>query len=507
MGFFSRSKDTSKRAAESLAARAFTTVTRISKAGDLDDVLRTIIESVKDLFHCENLSFSVLEQSVGIQQVTWQLEVLLGHNKGAKLSETECDLMPALKPGNFILSSDDAKDDVQLKCTAMAFRDNEIYGCQAFKGRISLHKDPSSENDLGDGQLLALAIPLTYDSHATLLSETIKLGVLTLQNVPLRDDYAELYRDIGLHVSQAIAFARNTYKDPLMGLRSESEIQHEVVRQKNLFDVSGGALEGGVVFGLVDSLTHYKKTIENEIDVSAATASQFVFDVLRGTGQSISARSMLMPLSDDRTYRGGVAGRFGTAGFVIALPCMKEDDMVRFARALQADVKEYNFPNEHLLEEGEITVSVRVMQFYQKGDGEMFWMKIRDEISVMYRDQSQARGTAKLKDYTATFAVQVDKRWLPFDEWKEHRKQVKAKALAAQKAAQAKKESQRMGPLSRPGGPPPGGRPPSRPGRKPTGRPGARPPSGPPGGRPSRPGGRPPPPGARRRRPGPPKGP
>lgn len=486
VAFFGSRKQSDKKASEALAARAFQTLGRVASAGEAEDVLRSILENVKDLFHCEEVSISILESGVTAGEVSWRLDVVGGKNKGSKVTESDCKLMPALTLGNFILSSDAGTEDVQLKTTAMAFRDNAVLGCQSFKGRVSLHKDPTPDNDLGDGRLTALAIPLCFESHATLIAETIKMGVLTLYGVPLRSDIGSIQGVMGTLLAQMLAFSRQVYKDPLMNLRSENEIQNEVTRQANLFEFKKSKIAGGVVFGLVDSLTHYKKTIENETDVGAETASQFVNDVIRGVGQCINARSMLLPLSDGRTYRSGVSGRFGSSGFVCVLPMLQEDELVRFGRALQNDVKEYQFPGEKLLEEGGITLSVRVLSFQSKFDAETTWMQIRDEMSTMYREQSQARGTTKLREFTATVAVYASKKWISFEAWKEHwklRKAQEAKSKSKGPPPKAVAESGR-----RPSGAPPGPRP-SRPGPRPSGPGGPRParrPSGGPGPRPPR---------------------
>jgi hypothetical protein len=464
---------------------------RVAGAGESEDVLRATLENVKDLFHCEDVSVAILDHGVGTGEVSWSMDIVAGKNKGGKVSEVDCKLMPALKVGNFILSSDAGTEDVQIKTTATAFRDNRVLGCQAFKGRVSLHENPGPDNDLGDGRVTALAIPLYYDSHATLLAETIKMGVLTLYGVPLRSDIAGIQRQLGLLLAQTLAFSRQVYKDPLMSLRSESEIQNDVSRQANLYEFQKGKIAGGLVFGLVDSLTHYKKTIENETDVGAETASQFVNDVLRGVGQCINARSMLLPLADGRTYRSGVSGRFGSSGFVCVLPALQEDELVRFGRSLQNDVKEYQFPSEKLLEEGGITLSVRIMSFHDKYDAEMTWMQVRDEMGTMYREQSQARGTTKLREFTATLSVFSSKKWISFEAWKEQWKQRKAQEAKAAHEAKAKAKALAEAPR-RPsssgqaprGGPRPTGARPSRPSR-----PGTRAPGGPPGrGGPPRPG-------------------
>jgi hypothetical protein len=468
VALFGRSKSTEKKAGEALAARAFQTVARISKAGEVDDVLRSMLENLRDLFQCQEVSVAVLVPGVGTGEVSWSLDTVAGKNKGTQIQESDCKLMPALKIGNFILSSDAGTEDVQLKTSAVAFRDNKVLGCQAFKGRVSLHESPTPDNDLGDGRVTALAIPLNYESHATIIAENIKLGVLTLYGVPLRSDISSIQREIGTMLAQTLAFSRHTYKDPLMGLRSESEIKNEACRHAHLFEFMKSRIGGGLVFGLVDSLTHYKKTIENETDVGAETASQFVNDVLRGVGQCINARSMLLPLSDGRTYRSGVSGRFGSSGFVCVLPLLQEDELVRFSRALQNDVKEYQFPGETLLEEGGITLSVRIMHFQKKFDAEMLWMQVRDEMSTMYREQSQARGTAKLRDFTGTISCFTGKKWISFELWKEH--------WTARKTKEAEEKAKAQQPkAARPGSSPDGRRPGAGPrGPHPSGRPGSR---------------------------------
>lgn len=461
MGLFGSRKDTQQKAADGLAAKAFKQAVQIANAGEAEDILRSLSEQAASLFNARKAGVAMLEHGF-TNETAWSLEVVVGEMRGQKISENDCKLVGSLKPGNFILSSDQTMDDVKLKTIALSFRDGDILGCQSFKGRISLHREPTVDNDLGEGKLDTLAVPMTFTSHATLLSEKVKIGVLILFDVPIGRDINKLCRDFARLVSLPLALSRQTFKDPLTGLRSEAEIQGEVKRQAELFKLTEGKLKGGIVFGLADNLTHYKKTIENEMDFRADTAAQLVNDILRGVGQVVAARCMQFPLEESRVYKSGVAGRVGVNGFACCLPLLSEDELVRFARALQADVTEYHFPGEQLLEQGQITVSVRVLPFDKIYDGEMTWLNVRDELGVMYRDQSQARGTAKLKDVTATLSVHLEKKWLEYETWKSQR----AERLARQRAA-AEKRRQPARPAPPSGAkvpPPPGARPPRPPG-------------------------------------------
>lgn len=480
MGLFGSKKEAEKRAVEILSTKALQAAHSVAMSGDLDDIFNAVVSQSRALFQCERASLALLSEVVAPGEGGWSLEVLAGEGKGMKINETDVDLVSSLHPGSFILSSDSAIDDVKVKTSALAYRQGTIMGCQSFKGRISLHKNPDSSRDLGNGKLTSLAIPLQFDSQATVVSERVKAGVLVLYEVPLKDELVAVIESYAALITLPLVLGRANKRDPLTNMHSEYALQGELAREVNLFEITRGKIKGGVVFGLVDNLTHYKKTIETETEVGADTAAQFVTDVIRGIGQCIAARNLHFPLDDGKVYRAGIPGRLGTNGFACLLPLLKEDEIVKFARALQADIREYNFPGENLLEEGEITISVRVMSFQDKDDKDLVWRRLRDEVSVIYRDQSQARGTERLSEVTSTLSIYTEKGvWLSFDDWKEYRR-----SRAAQDAQQQTPRPSGQRPPSRAGA---GNRPaqqqrPTSSGRRPQGRPGP-PPAVPRGGR------------------------
>jgi len=457
VGLFGGRKTKQTRSGDGIRAKAYRAVVDSTSRGDFDNTLRIVTEEATKVFDCERAAVALLDNQVGEGEGSWALIVVSGANKGSRITESDCDLMPALRPGNVIVGSDSAAQDVQMRSVASSFRDDQIIGCQTFKGRIALHKDPTPDNDIGEGKLSALAIPMRYTYRGPVVQEKIKMGVLILYNVNLHRYTLDVERSFAALIAQSLAFSNQHVIDHQSGLRGEHDIELELLRQANLFGITKGKLKGGCVFGIIDNLTHYKKTIENETEYSTDTVNQFAADVIRGSCRCIKARCLQFPLDKSQIYAAGLAGRLGVSGFVCVLPLLSEDELVRFARALQEDVKAFDFPGENLLEEANITVSVRAVPFDQS-DGKTQWNVVKEELSNMNRDQSQARGTQRLSQFTATVCVRREGVWLEYEQWRQARRS----------AAMARAERPAGGPQQRPRGPASSGqRRPGGPGRRP----------------------------------------
>jgi hypothetical protein len=426
LGLFGSSKKVVAERSASLEAKAFQALAALASKGEVAEVLSALASSLPTLIPATALGVALCSNDG--DRGGWSLEFRMGGATGDRVMDSDADLLPALTPGSFVLGSEKSREDLRLKTAALSFRDGKMLGAQIFKGRLSLHEDPGSSVDLGDGRLTILAIPLSWSSSATgIAPENIKLGVLLIEGLPLREDLIALLRPFAVLLSQILVVSASSNVDPLTSLASEGRLRAELERQLNLFANSQGKMAGGVVFGLVDDLVGASKVVESELlddeEGKGARVQHWIAEALSGIGRCVRARALHFPTDSPQLYTAGFAGRLGVNGFAVVLPLLRLDQQVRFARALQSDVTACRFRGMSLLERGGLTVSLRIAGFTDGVDADALWSLLRDELSCCHAAQARYRGQPRLREVVGTLSIARGDEWITYDRWREQRRQ------------------------------------------------------------------------------------
>jgi GGDEF domain-containing protein len=270
---------------------------------------------------------------------------------------------------------------------------------------------------MGSGDLSVLAIPLRYNSQAGRVAEKTRVGVLALFKTPVRREMGDLEKHMRTLLSHALVTPRCMLRDPVTGLLTESFLREALDKQLGLWELTKGKLRGGIVIGMIDTLKLYKQTLESAGNIDPSEVSEKVSDVLRGVATCVTTRANKHELGGGEVYRSGVAGRIGREGFGVVLPLLQEQELLMWAVRLSKQVIDHHFEAEHLMDAGDITVSLRVIPF-QRGTPDQLWELAERALSRIHEDQLKVRRNPEaLSSLVSTIKIFKRGEWMTSREF------------------------------------------------------------------------------------------
>lgn len=411
-------------------------VANILQGAQEEETFREIRAQIKEIFSCDDVSlFFLTDEKPLPEEGEWVLRVRAGFGEGNRVVQSDARSVPALITGKRLVASEFLTEKAVLKTVALAFDEDCFYGCDIENKKVVLLKNPTPEDDLGSGDLSVLAIPLRHQAKVGRVVEKTRVGVLVLYKTPTRRDVGELEKPLRAVLAHAIVATRCQLKDPVTSLFTEDFLRDELARQMNLFDLTGGKLQGGFVVGHIDTLHLYKQTLESAAKIDPAEVSQRVSDVLRGVGLCVHRRATEHTLGNG-DYKCGYAGRIGHDGFGALLPRMSTLELAMWGNRLAKDVIDYPFQGEEMLPQGEVTVTLRVIPFGGHGahNPESVWKLAKEALDDVTKDQNRLRNDATaLRGVVGSVLVLSggDTRWIPISELSREADKAAAAAAAA----------------------------------------------------------------------------
>lgn len=412
---------------EDVLSRVLGGLGAIFEGGSTEDAFKNARDSLKRVFACQEISIFVHDPEVQphVDEGNWVLTVKSGFGEGNRVSEADAHSLDDVKPGKPIPYNELVAQKVALKAIALAFKEDAFYGADIEK-KIVLLKDPTPQDDLGSGDLSVLAIPLRYVNKVGRIDEKRKVGVLALFGTPCRNEMGDLERAVRTMLGYALTTPQIALKDPVTGLFTESYFRQELESEFGLFDLTGGKVKGGVLFGIVDALSIYRATLEHEGTINPAEVSHKVSDVYHGIGAVCWARCTNHALDESHVYKSGFPARIGRDGFAITLPLLKDHEIVTFASRLSKDIVKHHFEGEQLLATGDITCSLRIVPFGSRNarSATELMKLIADTIAELEKEQHHARRDreALMRCVNTTKIWNEAGSWMDPQEWRQTRK-------------------------------------------------------------------------------------
>lgn len=381
-------------AGEDFFGKVLAGLARVFEGGDEQETYKSIRAEMKAIFSCDDISLFAYDPSTppNADEGDWVLTVKAGFGEGNRVSQADAKSCPDLAVGRAAAFSDELAQQAALKAVALAFEDNAFYGCDIEKSKVLLLKDPRPEDDMGSGDLSVLAIPLRYTQKVGKVVEQTKVGVLALFKTPNRRELGDLEKGLRSLLAHALVTPACTLRDPVTGLYTEAHLREELARYLNMFEMTGGQLNGGFVVGMVDCLKLYKTTLESAGKVDPTGVGTQVSEALRGVAGCVWRRATSHQLGPNEELKCGIAGRFGHNGFAVILPLVKPFEMSMFATRLSQDVVKTKFEAEQHLPGGQLTVSQRLIPFGPSmADPAACWKLAKKTIDDLETDQARAR--------------------------------------------------------------------------------------------------------------------
>lgn len=368
---------------------------RIVEGADEAETLREIRAQVKEVFACDDISIFMVDPDdrPKPEEGEWVIKVRAGFGKGNRVAQSHAKAVPSLVPGKRLVASEFLTESAVLKAIALAFEEDEFYGCDIENKKVLLLKDPKPEDDLGSGDLSLLAFPLRIHNRFGRVIEKTRVGVLALYKVPIQRDLGAVEQPLRSLVAHAVMGAGCMLKDPVTTMFTEAFLREELGRQLNLFDLTRGKLQGGLVVGCIDTLHVYKAGLETQAAVDPAHVSQLVSSVVRGVGQCLWRRCEDHALGAGEDFKCGYPGRIGHDGFGAILPRLAPSELCLWAQKVQKDVKNRPFEGEEHLPAGDVTVSLRVIPFGTKGGhtAKDLWKLATGALDELEKEQHKAK--------------------------------------------------------------------------------------------------------------------
>jgi hypothetical protein len=410
-------------AGEDFFGKVLAGLARIFEGGDEEETFRAVRAEMKQIFSCDDISLFFHDPQVppGPDDGEWVLTVKSGFGEGNRVSQSDAKAVPELAVGRPAAYTDELAQQAALKAVALAFEENAFYGADIEKKKIVLLRDPRPEDDLGSGDLSVLAIPLNFHNKMGRVVEEQRVGVLALFKTPIRRELGELEKGLRSLLSHALVAPSITLKDPVTGLYTESLLRAELARHLNMFELTGGQLNGGFVVGMVDCLKVYKQVLETAGKVDPAEVGRKVSEALRGVSACVWRRATQHTLGPAEELRCGFAGRFGLQGFGVVLPLVKPNELGAWCADLSQDVLKVHFDGEELLVGGNITVSLRAIPFTATAkDPKEVWKTARRVIDDIEVEQSRLRRDASgaIKDVVKTTKMLDNGQWVSPKDYK-----------------------------------------------------------------------------------------
>ncbi len=381
----------------------------VEVGGDPQETLREIRTQVVEVFGCDDLSIFIADPDdrPKAEEGEWVLKVKAGLGKGNRVTQADGRAVPSLVSGKRLVASEFLTEKAVLKTIALAFEEDAFYGCDIENKKVLLVKDPKPEDDMGSGDLSLLAIPLRYGNRLGRIVETARVGVLALYKVPTRRDLGEVETPLRALVAHAVVGAQCTLKDPVTQMFTEAYLKEELGRQVNLYDLTKGKLQGGVVAGWIDALHLYKQGLETQAAVDPGQVSALVSSVVRGVARCVWKRCEDHDLGGGQDYACGYPGRVGHDGFAVLLPRLSTQELVQWSQRVAKDVVSRPFAGEEHLPAGDVTVSLRIIPFGAKGahTAKELWKQVDAALEQLQKDQHKAKSGGALKGACNTILV------------------------------------------------------------------------------------------------------
>ena len=396
-------------------------VARIFEGGTTDETAERISSQVKKIFACDDVSLFVYDtdELPGLDDGEWVLTVRAGFGKGLRVTQNDAKTMPSLVPGKFFPHSEQLAQKAVLKAIALAYEEGRFYGCDIERKKVILIRDPKPEDDMGSGDLSALAIPLSFINRTGRVAEKSRIGVMALYRVPVADDWGETEKFLRTLVAYAMTAPRCMLRDPVSNLYTEVHLRERLGTYANMLNLTNGKLQGGLVVGMIDTLRLYKQTLEAEGNVDPTQVSQRVSEAIRGVGACLWRRARRHALGSGTDFECGDAGRIGQEGFGVVLPLLRPLELKMWALRLQKDVIDYPFVGEEALPAGEVTVSLRVIPLGRRDTRrpEMLWKTAQKALDDIHKLQSRAKGAELRKAVNKVLVYDEDGSWVPAAEY------------------------------------------------------------------------------------------
>ncbi len=381
----------------------------VEVGGDEQETLREIRTQVVEVFGCDDISIFIHDPDdrPKPEEGEWVLKVRAGLGKGNRVTQADARAVPSLVSGKRLVASEFLTEKAILKTIALAYEEDAFYGCDIENKKVLLVKDPKPEDDMGSGELSLLAIPLRYGNRLGRIVETARVGVLALYKVPAQRDLGEVETPLRALVAHAVVGSQCTLKDPVTQMFTESYLKEELARQVNLFDLTRGKLQGGVVAGWIDAMHLYKQGLETQAAVDPEQVNALVSSVVRGVARCVWRRCEDHDLGGGQDYKCGYPGRVGHDGFAVLLPRLSTQELVQWAQRVAKDVVSRPFAGEEHLPAGDVTVSLRVIPFGVKGahTAKELWKTVDGALDLVQKDQHKARSAGALKGACSTILV------------------------------------------------------------------------------------------------------
>jgi GGDEF domain-containing protein len=409
-------------AGEDFFGKVLSGLARVFEGGDEQETYKSIRAEMKAIFSCDDISLFAFDPTTppSADEGDWVLTVKAGFGEGNRVSQADAKSCPDLAVGRAAAFTDELAQQAALKAVALAFEDNAFYGCDIEKSKVLLLKDPRPEDDLGSGDLSVLAIPLRYTQKVGKVVEQTKVGVLALFKTPNRRELGDLEKGLRSLLAHALVTPACTLRDPVTGLYTEAHLRDELARYLNMFEMTGGQLNGGLIVGMVDCLKLYKTTLESAGKVDPTGVGTQISEALRGVAGCVWRRATSHQLGPNEELKCGIAGRFGHNGFAVILPLVKPFEMSMFATRLSQDVVKTKFEAEQHLPGGQLTVSQRLIPFGPSmADPAAAWKLARKTIDDLETDQARARRDAGgLKEVVKSVKMWDRGNWVNPSEFK-----------------------------------------------------------------------------------------
>lgn len=419
---FFRRKDL---AGEDLFGKVIGGLARVFDGGDEEETNRQIRAEMKQIFECDDISLFAYDphDTPAPDEGAWALTVKSGFGEGNRISQRDASALPDLQPGRPVPYAEDLAQQAALKAIALAFEKNAFFGCDIEKRKIVLLENPRPEDDLGSGDLSVLAIPLIYTHRVGRVVEESRVGVLALFKTPTRRELGELERGLRSLLAHAVVAPQVALRDPVTNLYTEPLLREELSRYMNMHHITGGNLHGGFVFGMVDCLKLYQQALETAGKVDPHAVGRTVSETLRGVAECVWRRASRHDLGEGEELRCGVAGRIGHEGFGVLLPLLRPFELGMWAVRASKDVVARRFDAEDLLAAGDVTVTLRVIPFGQKGaqSPAELWKLGRKALEDVELEQQRARRDPKaLAEVVRTIRVWSGEAWVTTQDLQKH---------------------------------------------------------------------------------------